>query len=96
MKTLAELKEMSFIPHHDCGLCGAMVGWEVGQTHPTRISTLLAIAVAVKGITKLGEPSLNGTIPYSRKKARKPYKRHGIWRWSWKTIEIEITRTLSR
>ena len=27
MKTLAELKEMSFIPHHDCSLCGSMVGW---------------------------------------------------------------------
>lgn len=29
MKTLAELKEMSFIPHHDCSLCGSMVGWVV-------------------------------------------------------------------
>ena len=27
MKTLAELQKMSFIPHHDCALCGAMVGW---------------------------------------------------------------------
>lgn len=27
MKTLAELKQMSFIPHHDCGCCGEMVGW---------------------------------------------------------------------
>lgn len=29
MKTLAELKEMSFIPHHDCSLCRSMVGWVV-------------------------------------------------------------------
>ena len=34
MKTLAELKQMSFIPHHDCGLCGAMVGWEVLPNSP--------------------------------------------------------------
>lgn len=34
MKTLAELKQMSFIPHHDCGLCGAMVGWEVPPNSP--------------------------------------------------------------
>lgn len=27
MKTLAELKEMNFIPHHDCGCCGSTVGW---------------------------------------------------------------------
>ena len=27
MKTLAELQKMSFIPHHDCACCGAMVGW---------------------------------------------------------------------
>ena len=31
MKTLAELKEMSFIPHHDCSLCGSMVGWTVSK-----------------------------------------------------------------
>jgi hypothetical protein len=31
MKTLAELKEMSFIPHHDCSLCGSMVGWVVSK-----------------------------------------------------------------
>ena len=29
MKTLAELKKMIFVPHHDCGCCGAMVGWHV-------------------------------------------------------------------
>lgn len=29
MKTLAELKQMTFIPHHECGCCGAMVGWRV-------------------------------------------------------------------
>lgn len=29
MKTLEELKEMSFIPHHDCSLCRSMVGWVV-------------------------------------------------------------------
>lgn len=29
MKTLAELKQMSFIPHHECGVCASMVGWEV-------------------------------------------------------------------
>ena len=34
MKTLAELKQMSFIPHHDCGVCGAMVGWEVSPNSP--------------------------------------------------------------
>lgn len=34
MKTLAELKEMSFIPHHDCGLCGSMVGWVVSKDAP--------------------------------------------------------------
>ena len=27
MKTLAELKEMNFIPHHECEICGSMVGW---------------------------------------------------------------------
>lgn len=31
MKTLAELKEMSFIPHHDCSLCRSMVGWVVSK-----------------------------------------------------------------
>lgn len=31
MKTLSELKEMSFIPHHDCACCGAMVGWVVSK-----------------------------------------------------------------
>lgn len=31
MKTLAELKEMSFIPHHDCSLCGSIVGWVVSK-----------------------------------------------------------------
>ena len=34
MKTLAELKNMTFIPHHDCGVCRAMVGWEVAQNKP--------------------------------------------------------------
>ena len=34
MKTLAELKQMSFIPHHDCGVCGATVGWEVAPNSP--------------------------------------------------------------
>lgn len=29
MKTLAELKEMTFIPHHNCALCNTMVGWYV-------------------------------------------------------------------
>lgn len=31
MKTLAELKQMSFIPHHDCNCCGVMVGWVVSK-----------------------------------------------------------------
>jgi hypothetical protein len=31
MKTLAELKEMSFIPHHNCSLCGSIVGWVVSK-----------------------------------------------------------------
>lgn len=31
MKTLAELKEMSFIPHHTCSLCGSIVGWVVSK-----------------------------------------------------------------
>lgn len=34
MKTLAELKEMSFIPHHDCSLCRSMVGWVVSKGAP--------------------------------------------------------------
>lgn len=34
MKTLAELKEMSFIPHHDCGSCRAMVGWYPNGQRP--------------------------------------------------------------
>lgn len=29
MKTLAELKEIPFIPHHNCALCNTMVGWYV-------------------------------------------------------------------
>lgn len=31
MKTLAELKAMHFIPHHDCSLCRSMVGWVVSK-----------------------------------------------------------------
>lgn len=34
MKTLAELKEMSFIPHHDCSCCGVFVGWHVNEHNP--------------------------------------------------------------
>ena len=34
MKTLAELKEMSFIPHHECAICGEMVGYVVSQNAP--------------------------------------------------------------
>lgn len=34
MKTLAELKQMPFIPHHDCGVCGETVGWEVVPNTP--------------------------------------------------------------
>lgn len=34
MKTLAELKQMEFIPHHDCGCCGAMVGWYPQEPNP--------------------------------------------------------------
>lgn len=34
MKTLAELKEMAFIPHHDCALCGLMVGWYPNMPNP--------------------------------------------------------------
>ena len=34
MKTLAELKEMHFIPHHSCGLCGNFVGWYTNEPHP--------------------------------------------------------------
>ena len=29
MKTLDEFKQMNFIPHHECGCCGEMVGWYV-------------------------------------------------------------------
>lgn len=31
MKTLAELKGMSFIPHLNCSLCGSIVGWVVSK-----------------------------------------------------------------
>ena len=34
MKTLAELKQMQFIPHHDCECCGAMVGWYPQEPNP--------------------------------------------------------------
>ena len=34
MKTLAELKEMTFVPHHDCACCGQMVGWYVDRPTP--------------------------------------------------------------
>ena len=34
MKTLAELKQMSFIPHHDCGCCGEIVGWYPQEPNP--------------------------------------------------------------
>lgn len=34
MKTLAELKQMNFIPHHDCGFCGSMVGWYPQEPDP--------------------------------------------------------------
>ena len=34
MKTLAELKQMPFIPHHDCSICGTMVGWEIVPNSP--------------------------------------------------------------
>lgn len=34
MKTLAELKQMPFIPHHDCALCGEMVGWYPQEPNP--------------------------------------------------------------
>ena len=34
MKTLAELKQMSFIPHHECGVCASWVGWEVALNKP--------------------------------------------------------------
>lgn len=34
MKTLAELKKMSFIPHHDCACCGSMVGWYPNGQRP--------------------------------------------------------------
>lgn len=34
MKTLAELKQMNFIPHHDCACCGVFVGWYVNEPNP--------------------------------------------------------------
>ena len=34
MKTLEELKQMHFIPHHDCGICGEMVGWYTDEPEP--------------------------------------------------------------
>lgn len=34
MKTLAELKKMSFIPHHDCSICGAFIGWYSQEPNP--------------------------------------------------------------
>lgn len=34
MKTLAELKAMHFIPHHDCACCGSMVGWYTNEPNP--------------------------------------------------------------
>lgn len=34
MKTLAELKEMYFIPHHDCAICGKFVGWYANEPYP--------------------------------------------------------------
>ena len=34
MKTLAELKQMNFIPHHDCACCGEFVGWHVNEPNP--------------------------------------------------------------
>lgn len=34
MKTLAELQKMSFIPHHECGCCGTMVGWYTHDQRP--------------------------------------------------------------
>lgn len=34
MKTLAELKKMTFVPHHDCACCGQMVGWYVDGPTP--------------------------------------------------------------
>lgn len=34
MKTLAELKKMTFIPHHNCAICGIMIGWYVDETKP--------------------------------------------------------------
>lgn len=34
MKTLAELKQMPLIPHHDCGCCGAIVGWYPQEPNP--------------------------------------------------------------
>lgn len=34
MKTLAEIKEMSFVPHHECGICGTMIGWNISPDMP--------------------------------------------------------------
>lgn len=34
MKTLAELKQMNFIPHHDCACCSKFVGWYVNEPNP--------------------------------------------------------------
>lgn len=34
MKTLAELKQMHFIPHHDCACCGEDVGWYTDGSEP--------------------------------------------------------------
>ncbi len=34
MKTLAELKQMNFIPHHDCACCSVFVGWYVNDPNP--------------------------------------------------------------
>lgn len=34
MKKLVELKQMNFIPHHDCACCGEMVGWHANEPNP--------------------------------------------------------------
>lgn len=34
MKTLAELKQMNFIPHHECACCGVFVGYYVNEPNP--------------------------------------------------------------
>lgn len=34
MKTLEELKKMSFIPHHDCSICGVVIGWYPQEPNP--------------------------------------------------------------